>query len=363
MDSTEPAAHLQEEPQSERGAPGSRDTGSAEPGGGPVDRPAGTLRRGQRHHGRPAGRPAPRRARPADRRPGRLTGREGRAMTMSPGDPGPTDSEGTAVPPYEGRRERADVDGEEKSAATAPTSGARPGRPRATSGRRPSRPTPRAGRSPRRPTSSRPRSPAAATRARRRSAPRTTPARPAARTSGEDEHDEGRGERIGDDVRRTAGSSSPGIGNVFRTDDGFGCEVVRRLAAETVAGRRPGGRLRHPRPAPGLRPARALGRAGDRRRAARPGRASVPSSVLEVGPDDVGPGRGRRARHGPGHRARPRSPPSAARCRRAPSSSAARSPTPATGWASRRPVAAAVDEAVRTVRGLVRRDLRPVEVV
>ena len=24
-----------------------------------------------------------------------------------------------------------------------------------------------------------------------------------------------------------------GIGNVFRTDDGFGCEVVRRLAAET----------------------------------------------------------------------------------------------------------------------------------
>ena len=41
MDSTEPAAHLQEEPQSERGAPGSRDTGSNGPGGGPVDRPAG----------------------------------------------------------------------------------------------------------------------------------------------------------------------------------------------------------------------------------------------------------------------------------------------------------------------------------
>ncbi len=30
------------EPQSERGAMGSRDTGSDEPGGGPVDRPAGT---------------------------------------------------------------------------------------------------------------------------------------------------------------------------------------------------------------------------------------------------------------------------------------------------------------------------------
>ena len=42
MDSTDPAAHLQEEPQSERGAPGSRDTGSDQPGGGPVDRPSGT---------------------------------------------------------------------------------------------------------------------------------------------------------------------------------------------------------------------------------------------------------------------------------------------------------------------------------
>ena len=41
MDSTEPAAHLQEEPQSERGAPGSRDTGAVGPGEGSVDRPAG----------------------------------------------------------------------------------------------------------------------------------------------------------------------------------------------------------------------------------------------------------------------------------------------------------------------------------
>ncbi len=37
-----PAAHLDEEPQEERGAPGSRDTGADEPAGGPVDRPAGT---------------------------------------------------------------------------------------------------------------------------------------------------------------------------------------------------------------------------------------------------------------------------------------------------------------------------------
>jgi hypothetical protein len=35
-------------------------------------------------------------------------------MTMSPGEPGPTDFEGKAVPPYEGRRETADVAGEEK---------------------------------------------------------------------------------------------------------------------------------------------------------------------------------------------------------------------------------------------------------
>jgi hypothetical protein len=40
-DDGRPAAHLQEEPQWERGAPGSRDTGSDEPGGGPVNRPAG----------------------------------------------------------------------------------------------------------------------------------------------------------------------------------------------------------------------------------------------------------------------------------------------------------------------------------
>jgi hypothetical protein len=40
-DSTEPAAHLEEEPQDARGTPGSRDTGSDEPNAGPADRPAG----------------------------------------------------------------------------------------------------------------------------------------------------------------------------------------------------------------------------------------------------------------------------------------------------------------------------------
>ncbi len=40
--SDKPAEHLEEEPQAVRGEPGSRDTGSDEPAGGPVDRPAGT---------------------------------------------------------------------------------------------------------------------------------------------------------------------------------------------------------------------------------------------------------------------------------------------------------------------------------
>ena len=42
VDESGPAGgHLSEEPQSERGAAGSRDTGSDGPAGGPVDRPAG----------------------------------------------------------------------------------------------------------------------------------------------------------------------------------------------------------------------------------------------------------------------------------------------------------------------------------
>ncbi len=40
---TEPGQHLHEEPQSERGSKGSRDTGADEAGGGPTDRPAGAF--------------------------------------------------------------------------------------------------------------------------------------------------------------------------------------------------------------------------------------------------------------------------------------------------------------------------------
>jgi len=35
-------------------------------------------------------------------------------MTMSPGEPGPTDFEGKELPPYEGRQGGQEVDGEEK---------------------------------------------------------------------------------------------------------------------------------------------------------------------------------------------------------------------------------------------------------
>lgn len=41
--SEQPGEQLDEEPQAARGPKGSRDTGSDEPGGGPVDRPSGTA--------------------------------------------------------------------------------------------------------------------------------------------------------------------------------------------------------------------------------------------------------------------------------------------------------------------------------
>ena len=41
--SDQPGEQLEEEPQAARGPEGSRDTGSDEPSGGPVDRPAGSA--------------------------------------------------------------------------------------------------------------------------------------------------------------------------------------------------------------------------------------------------------------------------------------------------------------------------------
>lgn len=75
------------EPQDERGAPGSRDTGSDQPAGGPADRPSGTYQ-----------------------------GDETVPDHSKQGDPGDTGSQKTevppsdvkpAVPPYEGRQTQA----------------------------------------------------------------------------------------------------------------------------------------------------------------------------------------------------------------------------------------------------------------
>jgi hypothetical protein len=74
---------LSEEPQEERGAPGSRDTGSDEPSGGPVDRPSGTYEGDE--------------SVPAHSDPDNPQNYGGTG-TLPPQDTGST------VPPYEGRK-------------------------------------------------------------------------------------------------------------------------------------------------------------------------------------------------------------------------------------------------------------------
>lgn len=79
-----PDEQRSEEPQDERGAPGSRDTGSDQPSGGPVERPSGTYEgdEGAPAHDAPGGPQTP-----------------GSAKTEQP----PADVK-PAVPPYEGRQ-------------------------------------------------------------------------------------------------------------------------------------------------------------------------------------------------------------------------------------------------------------------
>ncbi|MCE4267701.1 hypothetical protein [Rhodococcus globerulus] len=73
--------HASEEPQSARGAPGSRGTGSTEPGGGPVDRPSGSFDDDETISGASGGKNAPAEPTAAD----------------------------PVVPPYEGRKESANA--------------------------------------------------------------------------------------------------------------------------------------------------------------------------------------------------------------------------------------------------------------
>ncbi|MBV7703933.1 hypothetical protein NOVA_14225 [Nocardia nova] len=92
--------HLSEEPQSQRGAKGSRDTGSNAPGGGPTDRPAGTFDQEEVTSARDQNQS------------------EDDVATTGTRPPGDAES---AVPPYEGRRTSV----EEVTGTTGPGSGAR----------------------------------------------------------------------------------------------------------------------------------------------------------------------------------------------------------------------------------------------
>ncbi|SUA45651.1 Uncharacterised protein [Nocardia africana] len=95
--------HLSEEPQSQRGAKGSRDTGANTPGGGSADRPAGTFDHEEVVSARDQNQSEDDIA---------TTG------TLPPGDAEP------AVPPYEGRRTSAEVTGTPGGDSGARTAGA-----------------------------------------------------------------------------------------------------------------------------------------------------------------------------------------------------------------------------------------------
>ncbi len=101
---TTPDDHTSEEPQEERGAPGSRDTGSDKPSGGPTDRPSGTYGGDESvpDHSDEGGKPD--------------------FQTGTTNEP-PDDAK-PAVPPYEGRKEAADVGDDSTAAAGARTGGA-----------------------------------------------------------------------------------------------------------------------------------------------------------------------------------------------------------------------------------------------
>jgi len=93
MDNNEPNEQLSEEPQSERGETGSRDTGSDKPGGGPVDRTEGRVDdEAVISHDGPE------------------EGNFGGAGTRPPEDTG------AALPPYEGRQTSAKSIGREEGA-------------------------------------------------------------------------------------------------------------------------------------------------------------------------------------------------------------------------------------------------------
>ena len=84
-----PSEHVTEEPQEERGAPGSRDTGADRPSAGPADRPSGTYE--------------------GDESVPTYGDEENPEFDTRLTEQPPTDTE-PAVPPYEGRKESASGD-------------------------------------------------------------------------------------------------------------------------------------------------------------------------------------------------------------------------------------------------------------
>ena len=151
--------------------------------------------------------------------------------------------------------------------------------------------------------------------------------------------------------RRGCASSSPGIGNVFIGDDGFGVEVVEPPRAQQAAGRRGRRGLRHPRHGPRLR---ARGTTTSRSSWTRSRAAARPGTLYLIEPelDDDGC-RARRARHGPGEGAGARARagrPAAARAGRGLRAGAGAHAARTTLVAElSEPVRAALDEAVRMV--------------
>ncbi|WP_197373618.1 hypothetical protein [Mycolicibacterium baixiangningiae] len=82
--------HVSEEPQEQRGAPGSRDTGADVASGGPADRPSGTYR--------------------GDESVPAHSDQGGSAHTGSEKTEAPPSDAQPAVPPYEGRQTTAKPD-------------------------------------------------------------------------------------------------------------------------------------------------------------------------------------------------------------------------------------------------------------
>ena len=189
-------------------------------------------------------------------------------MTSDPNYNEDPDTESSTVPPYDGRKESADVDGSEETMKDGARTGGATG------------PVEREATTCDDPASTRRgehASPAHEQPASESTDTARTPQPPARRTS------TAPGERRTCPEPARAGRRHRQPVLRRRRVRTRGRPPAGRVRTSTGAGAR--GRLRHPRHAPGLRPARRVRRAGDRRRGARRGPDGQPGEelVLEVG--------------------------------------------------------------------------------